>query len=223
MELTLFRDAAEMADMNFIVDQGAMARVRPELRAHLRLVISSPRVLRTTGPGNEIPFYICPFAPEDQVRMAEECEVLMEELERNGVPVLEINLYDLMIELLSELLDWETLGAFEMEESKDVLLEELQSTLNIKEVLIPRLRDRLSERNFRVLFLTGIGEAYPVIRSHLILNNLQSELKDAPTVIFFPGRYAQASESGSSLQMLCKLDEDHYYRAHNLLHMREAA
>ena len=209
-------------DLSFVVDQGAMARVGPELRAHLRQIISGPRVLRTTGPGNEIPFYICPFAPEDQVKMEEECHLLIAELEQDGVPVFEINLYDLMIEVLHEHLDWETLAGFERDEPKEVLLEELQSTLNLKEVLIPRIRDRVAGRTFRVLFLTGVGEVFPVIRSHLILNNLQSVLKDAPTVIFFPGRYSHGFANGSSLQVLCRLEEDHYYRAHNLLHMREA-
>lgn len=209
-------------DLSFVVDQGAMARVGPELRAHLRRIITSPRVLRATGPGNEIPFYICPFAPEDQVRMGEECALLKAELQADGVPVLEINLYDLIIGLLRELLDWDQLAAFERSETKDDLLQELQSTLNLNEVLIPRIRELTRAVPFRALFLTGVGEVFPVIRSHLILNNLQSVLKDAPTVIFFPGRYSHGFANGSSLQVLCRLEEDHYYRAHNLLHMREA-
>ena len=209
-------------DLSFAVDQGAMARVGPDLRAHLRRIITSPRVLRATGLGNEIPFYICPFAPEDQVRMSEECALLASELEADGVPVLEIDLYDLMVGLLRELLDWEELAAFERDERKDDFLQELQSTLNLDEVLVPRIRELTAAQPFRVLFLTGVGEAFPVIRSHLILNNLQSVLKDAPTVIFFPGRYAHGFANGSSLQVLCRLEEDHYYRAHNLLHMREA-
>jgi len=209
-------------DLSFVVDQGAMARVGPQLRAHLRRIITSPRVLRATGPGNEIPFYICPFAPEDQVQMTEECALLKAELEAEGVPVLEINLYDLMVGLLRELLDWDQLAEFERAESKDDLLQEMQSTLNLNEVLIPKIRELTGATPFRALFLTGVGEVFPVIRSHLILNNLQSVLKDAPTVIFFPGRYSHGFANGSSLQVLCRLEEDHYYRAHNLLHMREA-
>lgn len=209
-------------DLSFVVDQGAMARAGPDLRTHLRRVITSPRVLRTAGPGNEIPFYICPFAPEDQVRMSEECALLRTELEADWVSVLEINLYDLMVGLLREQVDWDELAAFERTERKDDLLQELQSTLNLTEVLIPRIRELTAAQPFRVLFLTGVGEVFPVIRSHLILNNLQSVLKDAPTIIFFPGRYAHGFANGSSLQVLCRLEEDHYYRAHNLLHMREA-
>jgi hypothetical protein len=208
-------------DLSFVVDQGAMARVGPELRAHLRRLIGSPRVLRTTAPGNEIPFYLCPFAPEDQVKMEEECRLLMAELEQDGVPVLEINLYDLMIELLRAECDWDELAEFERAESKRDFLQELQSILNLGEVLIPAIRARVAQRPFRALFLTGVGEVFPVIRSHLILNKLQSVLKDAPTIIFFPGRYSHGFANGSSLQVLCRLEEDHYYRAHNLLHMRE--
>lgn len=208
-------------DLSFVVDQGAMARVGPELRAHLRKMLASPRVLRTTAPGNEIPFYLCPYAPEDQVKMEEECRLLIEELASDGVLVLEINLYDLMVELLRSENDWDALATFEQEEPKDVVLKELQSILNLKEVLIPRIREKVATQPFRVLFLTGVGEVFPVIRSHLILNNLQSVLKDAPTVIFFPGRYSHGFANGSSLQVLCRLEEDHYYRAHNLLHMRE--
>jgi hypothetical protein len=209
-------------DLSFVVDQGAMARVGPELRAHLRRLITSPRVLRTTGPGNEIPFYLCPFDPEDQVKMTEQTRTLISELEADGVPVLEINLYDLMIDLLRNEVDWDEIAAFERQEQKEDFLKELQSILNLSEVLIPRIRAMTAERPFRVLFLTGVGEVFPVIRSHLILNNLQSVLKDAPTIIFFPGRYAHGFANGSSLQVLCRLEEDHYYRAHNLLHMREA-
>jgi len=206
---------------SFIVDQGAMARVGPDLRAHLHRILKSPRVLGTTAPGNEIPFYICPFAPEEQVRMSEEVAALKTDLDADGVPVFEINLYDLMIELLREQVSWEDLAEFERGESKDNLLQELQSMLNLGEVLIPKIRSLIADHAFRVLFLTGVGEVFPVIRSHLILNNLQSVLTDAPTVIFFPGRYAHGFANGSSLQVLCRLEEDHYYRAHNLLHMRE--
>jgi hypothetical protein len=162
-------------DLSFVVDQGAMARVGPDLRAHLRRIITSPRVLRTTGPGNEIPFYICPFAPEDQVRMSEECALLQTELEADGVQVLEINLYDLMISVLRSQLDWNELAAFERAEHKDDLLQELQSTLNLTEVLIPKIRELTAAQPFRVLFLTGVGEAFPVIRSHLILNRAMRE------------------------------------------------
>lgn len=211
-----------MSDLDFTVDQGAMARVVPELRAHLHRIISSARVLRAVGPGNDIPFYICPFAPEDQLRMTEECRTLIHDLAADGVQVFELNLYDLMIETLQASGAWDHLEEFERNTPKGELLVELTSLLNLEEVLIPAIRDRIASEAFDVLFITGVGESFPVIRSHAILNNLQSVLTDAPTVIFFPGRYSHGFATGSFLQTLCRIEENHYYRAHNLLHMREA-
>jgi hypothetical protein len=52
-----------------------------------------------------------------------------------------------------------------------------------------------------VLFLTGIGEVFPYIRSHNVLNNLQSTPKDKPTVMFFPGEYRHSLEQGASLEL----------------------
>lgn len=208
---------------DFLIEDGAMAKPGPGLRRHLRTIIGSKKVTRGIGPGNDIPFYICPFAPEEQVNMTAECTQLKSELAEDGVSVRELNLFDLTVNLLQEIVAWEELAAFEKDERKDIFLEELQSTINLKEVLIPRIRKIVDDSSFDVLFITGVGEIFPIIRSHLILNNLQSVLKDAPTVIFFPGRYAHGFANGSSLQLFCRLEEEHYYRAHNLLHMREAA
>jgi hypothetical protein len=62
-----------------------------------------------------------------------------------------------------------------------------------------------------MIFLTGIGAAFPIIRSHTILNNLQTLVGDLPLVMFFPGTY-----NNQSLTLFDRLKDDNYYRAHNL-------
>ena len=39
------------------------------------------------------------------------------------------------------------------------------------------------------------------IRSHNVLNNLQSTAKEKPTVMFFPGKYTQSLDTGASLDL----------------------
>ena len=68
-----------------------------------------------------------------------------------------------------------------------------------------------------MIFLSGVGEVYPYIRSHNVLNNLQSTAKDAPTVLFFPGSYTHALATGASLDLFGRLHDDKYYRAFNIL------
>ena len=68
-----------------------------------------------------------------------------------------------------------------------------------------------------VIFIPGVGEVYPYIRSHNVLNNLQSTAKDHPTLMFFPGRYTHALATGASLDLFGILHDDKYYRAFNIL------
>ncbi len=67
---------------------------------HLFAVISSQRFLNKQGLGNEVPFFICPFKPAESVEMERlQCQ-LIHRLEQTGIRVLEINLYDLSVEIL---------------------------------------------------------------------------------------------------------------------------
>ena len=73
-----------------------------------------------------------------------------------------------------------------------------------------------SQTEFDVLFLSGIGEIFPYIRSHNVLNNLQSTAKTKPTILFFPGEYRHSLEQGASLELFGLLHDDKYYRAFNI-------
>ena len=78
----------------------------------------------------------------------------------------------------------------------------------------------MSDREFDILFLTGVGEVFPYLRSHTILNNLQSVATEKPTVLFFPGEYRHTIEEGSSLELFGLLRDDKYYRAFNIYHFQ---
>ena len=86
----------------------------------------------------------------------------------------------------------------------------------IEDYLIPAIGEQLQQAAFDVLFLSGIGEVFPYIRSHNVLNNLQSTAKGNPTVLFFPGEYRHSLEQGASLELFGLLHDDKYYRAFNI-------
>jgi hypothetical protein len=185
---------------------------------HLFDVISGQRFLKKQGLGNEVPFFICPFKPEESVEMERIRRQLANRLEKAGVRVLEINLYDLSIEILRDRGIWEQVLEMEESISKDQLQELLQGVLDPETHLIPIIAEKLAGADFDVLFLSGVGEVFPYIRSHNVLNNLQSTAKEKPTVMFFPGAYTHSLESGASLDLFGKLHDDKYYRAFNIFH-----
>ena len=198
---------------------------------HLVRVIGSERFLLMRGLNNDLPFYICEYRAGEATEMQRLQRQLINTLQNlsvpalsgRGVKVLDINLYDLCIELLkaregsaagSRL--WDEILAVEADTEKDGLLELLQNVLSIKEYLIPAIAERLRQTEFDVLFLSGIGEIFPYIRSHNVLNNLQSTAKDKPTILFFPGEYRHSLEQGASLELFGLLHDDKYYRAFNI-------
>lgn len=185
---------------------------------HLLAVISGEHFLNRQGLGNEVPFFICPFKPEESVEMERLRRQLVNRLEQAGVRILEINLYDLSIEILKERGIWDQIVEMEGSVSKEQLKELLQGVLDPEAHLVPAIAAKLASTDFEVLFLSGVGEVFPYIRSHNVLNNLQSTAKEKPTVMFFPGAYTHSPESGASLDLFGRLHDDKYYRAFNIFH-----
>jgi len=185
---------------------------------HLLALIKSERFLKKEGLGNEVPFFICPYPPSEAVEFERAIGGLKKQLEQSGVSILEINLYDLCIDMLKERGVWERILEKEPTISKPQLRELLQGILDTETHLIPAIVQRMSAHPFDVLFITGVGEVFPYIRSHNVLNNLQSKAKEKPTVMFYPGRYAHSLELGASLDLFGRLHDDNYYRAFNIFH-----
>lgn len=183
---------------------------------HLLQLISSPRFLQKQGLGNEVPFFICPFDPKEAVEMQKMAHQLANRLGQQGVRVLEIDLYTLSIELLQARGIWDRLLPMEESVDKDQFKELLQGVLDPETHLVPLIAEKMRQQPFDVLFITGVGEVFPYIRSHNVLNNLQSTAKEQPTVLFFPGKYTQSLESGASLDLFGLLHDDKYYRAFNI-------
>lgn len=200
-----------------MIDEASPINARFE---HLYNVISGERFLKKQGLGNEVPFFICPFKPEEQVQMQRLTQQLIRQLDQHGIRVLHIDLYDLSIELLKKRGIWDRIIKNETQFTKDKLRELLQGVLDPENHLIPAIAAIMAKSDFQVLFLTGAGEVFPYIRSHNVLNNLQSTAKEKPTVLFFPGTYTHSIEGGASLDLFGRLHDDKYYRAFNIYHVQ---
>lgn len=189
-----------------------------EIYDHLLSVIQSQRFLQKQGLGNEIPFFICPYNPALHVEMELVRKQLINQLSQMGVTILNINLYDLTIKLLRDRGIWNKIINVEPTITKSDLQDLLRNVLDPQTHLVPKIAEIIEQTPHDVMFLSGVGEIYPYIRSHTILNNLQSKAKQQPTLMFFPGSYTHAAETGASLNLFGRLQDDKYYRAFNILH-----
>lgn len=175
---------------------------------HIHQVITTQGFLEMKSLGGEIPFFIASHEARQQTAVDRAVRGLKNKLMNQGIATVEINLYDLVMELISRELSHGELFDMETQMDKEEFKEALQSLLDINQVLIPGIRRLIDRQKADLYFLTGIGLVFPFIRSHNVLNNLQNVVKDAPTLAFFPGKY-----NGFSLELFGLLTDDNYYRA----------
>jgi hypothetical protein len=190
---------------------------RKERAEHLFKVVTSQRFLTKQGLGNEVPFFICPYPADEGLSMQQDRLDLIARITHAGILVLDLSLYDLTIRILESRGILEQILDIEPNTDKNEIKELLQSVLDPRSTLIPKISEAIEETPHDVIFLSGVGEVYPYIRSHNVLNNLQSTAKDKPTVLFFPGSYTHALATGASLDLFGLLHDDKYYRAFNIL------
>lgn len=188
-----------------------------ECQEHLTKALSSKSFLKTEGMSKDVPFHICPYEPAIHNEIVQLVKQLRNDLENNGLKILEINLYDLALDILKSEGDWEWILENESTMSREVLKEQLQGILDVESIITPAIAKMMEVNQFDIMLLSGIGEVFPYMRSHNILNNLEKIAKQKPTLMFFPGDYQYSLELGISLVLFAKLQDDKYYRASNIL------
>lgn len=185
---------------------------------HLFKVLSSERFLKMQGLGNEVAHFIYDYDPAWALDVAQAKKRIKTKLDtERGIKVFEINLYDLSVELLKARNVWERVLAAETTMDKPDFLKMLQNMLDPQMHLAPAVKERIAGESFDILFLTGIGEVFPFVRSHTVLNNLQTVVSEKPMLMFFPGRYEVSATQGSALVLFGQLKDDSFYRAKRIL------
>jgi hypothetical protein len=131
--------------------------------------------------------------------------------------VVEVNLYDLAVQLLQDRGVWPRVLQLEPEMDKAEFRETLQGMLDPHDHIAPAIRARLEEEPSDVVFLTGIGEVFPFVRTHTVLENLQSVVVGRPMLTWFPGTFEFTQSAGHQLRALNLSVSDSYYRAKDIL------
>lgn len=191
-----------------------------EIRDHLIAVMSSEWFLKMQGLNNDIPFFICDYDPKYTVDIesGSSCVIaqVINSLSKKQVSVLNVNLFDLSIDLIKVRGIWERVIEKEDSLNKEQFKELIQGVVDTRDHLIPAISKTINANEHDVLLLTGVAEVFPFIRPDSVLNNLQNIAKTRPSLMMFPGRYHLSSDTGGDLILFGKVVHK-YYRALNIL------
>lgn len=177
--------------------------------------ITNDDFLKNKGLGNEVGYYIFDYAPRNELIVRGHINYLKEKINKSssGLKIVEFDLYNMVIDILKDKGYLEKCFEFEKAKGLDFTYEAIIKMLKLtskSNLLVNRILENTPPNS--VVFITGVGKCYPLVRSHNVLNNLHQVLDSVPVVMFFPGIY-----SGQDLQLFGTIKDDNYYRAFKLV------
>ena len=174
--------------------------------------IISNDFIKSRGLGNEIAFYIFDYPPIEELKIREHIDFMLKRIKAHtDLKVINVNLFEFVVEHLKErnLLD----RSIKLEQKKGC--QKLKKALGAPlkaENLVKLFDQKIDPIKYDLVLISGIGNVYPMVRSHSLLNNLQTIMGNTPLVLFYPGNY-----DGQTVELFGKLNSHSYYRAFKLI------
>lgn len=178
-------------------------------------MIQKPSFRENKGLGNEVGYYIFDYPAERELYVRERIDYMIQKNAKSSddYRIVEFDLYELIINILKNKGYLEKCYEFEKKKGFERVTKSISSMLKItfsESLIVNYIKNNTPEK--AIIFITGIGKCYPILRSHTILNNLHQVIDQVPVVMFFPGNY-----DGQELVLFGEIKDDNYYRAFKLV------
>lgn len=181
----------------------------------METAIRKPSFRQSSGRANEVNYWVFDYPPEKELEVRERIEYLKNKnlSGTDGFELVVFDLYDIIIDILERKGFMDKCYSFERKAGIDRILKAVNNSLKVNDddsLIVWHIKNHTPEN--AVVFLTGIGKCYPILRSHKILNNLHQAFVRVPVVMFFPGTYNE-----QELILFNEIKDDNYYRAFRLV------
>ena len=175
--------------------------------------VTADDFLHGKGLGNEIPFYAFDYPPERELEVRKHIAFLLAQIPKRlpELRFVHVNLFDLIVQHLKDRGFYEKALDLQKKKGDEALLKALAAPLEAGK-LAKVFTDEVKPEEQDLVLVSGVGSAYPLLRTHNLLNNLHHRMGSTPLVLFYPGVY-----DGQSLRLFGTLQDKPYYRAFRLV------
>ena len=185
-----------------------MSKLNERLDA-LRKLVQSQDFLNGKGLSNEVNIRIFCYHPKDEMAVRHFTEKLTEGVD-TGCRIIEYNLYQVFLAICEDKRIADTIPDLENKKGHTFVLGHLARIAN-NLAFIEKMKAE-SHNVGDVILITGVGEAFPFIRVHALLDAMQSHFSDVPVLVMYPGTF-----DGRYVRLFDKLTPNPYYRAFNVV------
>ena len=191
-----------MADLNRRLDKMEYAIRKPSFR-------------QSSGRANEVNYWIFDYPPDRELEVRERIKYMQNRNAKGGekFDLKVFDLYDVIIDFLDKNNFLEECYKFEKKKGLERIGKAVSNSMKINDddsYIVRHIKDNTPEN--AIVFLTGVGKCFPILRSHKVLNNLHQAFVCVPVVMFFPGIYNE-----QELILFGEIKDDNYYRAFKLV------
>lgn len=176
---------------------------------HLRALLQEREFLEGKGLSNEVNIRIFCYDPKDEMTVRHFIEQIAED-KTMDCHLIVYNLYEVFLSILDGKRITAAIPPMEEKKGKDFIQSQL-SRIASNTAFVEKMKYEPQEIG-DVLLITGVGDAFPFIRIHDLLNAMQPEFPDIPILVFYPGDY-----DGRNVQLFRRLKKNPYYRAFNVI------
>jgi len=192
--------------------------VRPtsERLENIESMIRMESFRQNKGSSNEVGYYVFDFPAKDELIVREWVRYWQRRNnpDVDGFQFVTFDLYDIMIDILESKGYLEKCFEFEEKGGIERVVTATGRMLRLSEdaggLVVEHIKENTPDN--AVVFLTGVGKCYPILRAHKVLNNLHQKLDHVPVIILYPGEY-----DGRELVLFGSDTEHNYYWAERLV------
>lgn len=175
----------------------------------LRALMQEDDFLDGKGLSNEVNIRIFCYDAADEMTVRHFIRQIKSDLSMR-CRIVECDIYKVFLEICDDMDITEAIPDMEEADGGDYLLEQLHSAIGEGE-FIEKIQYSPHKRG-DVLLLTGVGDAFPFMRVHTLLEALQPYFSDIPILVMYPGEF-----NGYYLRLFDRLEPNDYYRAFNII------
>lgn len=175
----------------------------------VRELLKDPDFLESRGLSNEVNIRIFCYHPEDEMTIQHFVRQIMTD-QTLPCHLLERNLYETFLKACAEKRILDKIPTMEEKKGKDQLQLQLEKGIPVQSYVNLICDDSLEKGD--VLLLTGVGDVFPFMRIHKLLEALQPKVGNVPILVMYPGAF-----DGRHVKLFEKLPANPYYRAFNVI------
>lgn len=175
----------------------------------VRSLIQEPEFLEGKGLSNEVNIRIFCYEPENEMIVRHFVNQLGTDQSLNCHLKI-CNLYKIFLSICDDMDITSAIPDMEETDGSAFLLEQLETAISNRE-FIDKMQYKPHESG-DVLMLTGVGEVFPFMRIHTLLEALQPYFSDVPILVMYPGEF-----DGRHVKLFNRLQPNDYYRAFNVI------